>query len=396
MLRGLKRLVLGLGELPAPPQQLECATANKSAVRLSWRPPAAAGHPPFHKFLLQRQLLDGSGGRGARGRCAAAGPLQGGSSGDSVRGSSGGSIAAPSCPAEPWETVADPDDELSAWLDAPPAAGSYRYRLTAWSAFGRSAYAYTPGGCAIKAAQRLPPAQVMPPADMQALLASLAAGSNLSARQGAPTHIGKPWSWSAASSAVVVALTILLKASQLRVAARLTALWRLAAAALARRRQAAGGAAASTEQQRSGLQRPCSAVDPPAGMQRVGSSHASLASLGGEAGAADEQQAQQAQQVPQQQGPSLAGDGSLLHSLSSSQLLSLASSQGLALDPSSGSAAAFAGALSAEEALDDAAAEQLAQAIQRGQHCGHPGCHRRFDRLRDVRRRLEVRGRTSL
>ena len=190
MLRGLKRLVLGLGELPAPPQQLECAAANKSAVRLSWRPPAAAGHPPFHKFLLQRQLLGAGGGRGARGRCAAAGPLQGGSSGDSVRGSSGGSIAAPSCPAEPWETVADPDDELSAWLDAPPAAGSYRYRLTAWSAFGRSAYTYTRGGCAIKAAQRLPPAQVLPPADMHALFASLAAGSNLSARQGAPSDSG--------------------------------------------------------------------------------------------------------------------------------------------------------------------------------------------------------------
>ncbi|PRW56551.1 type III [Chlorella sorokiniana] len=32
ILRGLKRLVLGLGQLPAPPQQLECAAVNKSAT----------------------------------------------------------------------------------------------------------------------------------------------------------------------------------------------------------------------------------------------------------------------------------------------------------------------------------------------------------------------------
>jgi len=129
-------------------------------------------------------------------------------------------------------------------------------------------------------------------------------------------------------------------------------------------------------------------------MPQVGSSRASLASLEGEAAALDEQQ----QQQQQQNGPgALAGaDGSLLHSLSSSQLLSLASSQGLALDPSSDSvaaaaaAAAAAGGLSGDAALDDASAEQLAQAIRRGQRCGHPGCHRRFDRLRDVRRRLEV------
>ncbi len=396
ILRGLKRLVLGLGQLPSPPQQLECSAANKSAVRLSWQPPAAAGHPPYHKFVLQRQLLEATaagGSRGAHSRCAAGAPLDGsGGSGGTPDSGGGRWIGAPSCPAEPWETVADPDDELSAWLDAPPAAGSYRYRLAAWSAFGHSAYAYTPAGCAVTAAQqlRLPPAQVLPPSDMQALLASLAAsGSTLSARQGQPVSSGKAWSWSAASSAVVVALTILLKASQLRVAARLAALWRMAADALARRRHTAGGAASNTEQQQTG-----SAACPAPGMPQVGSSRASLASLEGEAAALDEQQRQQ----QQQNGPgALAGaDGSLLHSLSSSQLLSLASSQGLALDPSSDSvaaaaaAAAAAGGLSGDAALDDASAEQLAQAIRRGQRCGHPGCHRRFDRLRDVRRRLEV------
>lgn len=386
ILRGLKRLVLGLGQLPSPPQQLECAAVNKSAVRLSWQAPAAAGHPLYHKYLLQRQLLDPGAagrGRGARTRCAAVGlPEGGGGGGGGAPDNAGSWRGTPSCPAEPWETVADPDDELSAWLDAPPAAGSYRYRLAAWSAFGRSAFAYTPVACAVTAAQRprLPPAQALPPSDMQALLASLSAGSNLSARQGGAAGSGKAWSWSAASSAVVVALTILLKASQLQVAARLAALWRLAAGTLGRRGQLAGEAGVQTEPQRAG-----SAANLAAGMQRVGSSLASLASLGGEAGTAvDEQQ--------QQQGLGQAdASGSLLYSLSSSQLLSLASSQGLALDPSADLAGAAASGLAADGALNDAAAEQLALAIKRGQHCGHPGCHRRFDRLRDVRRRLEVR-----
>lgn len=42
--------------------------------------------------------------------------------------------------------------------------------------------------------------------------------------------------------------------------------------------------------------------------------------------------------------------------------------------------------------MDDAAAEQLQLAIQRGTRCAHPGCHRRFDRLRDMRRKLEASG----
>lgn len=284
--------------------------------------------------------------------------------------------------------MADPDDELAGWLDAPPATGSYRYRLAAWSAFGRSAHAYTPAVCAVRAVQRQPllPAQLLPTQDVQALLASLAAagGGSLSARPAvAGGSSSKAWSWSAASSAVVVALTILLKASQLRVGARLAALWQLAVAALSRRWHAGGQAPASEQQEHSEVPRPGSPPHLPAGMRRSSSSHASLAALGGEAAAPGRQeQQQQREQLQQQLG--LLGSGSLLHGWSSSQLLSLESSQaeGLALDP--------AAALSAEDAADSAAAEQLAQAIQRGQHCGHPGCHRRFDRLRDMRRKLEV------
>lgn len=361
ILRGLKRLILGLGELPSPPRQLECAPANKTTLRLSWAAPQAAGHPAFHKYVLSRQRV--TPGTGSS-RAAAASPL-------------GGSCAADGAE-ERWEEVATPDDEDSMWFDAPPAKGSYRYRLTAWSAYGHSAHAHTPVACAVRAVQRQPPPPLAP-AEVEAILSAAAAASNLSVGQ-AGAAAGAAWTWSAASSAVVVGLTILLKASQLRVGAKLAALWRAGVAAVA---GTAGVAAPPGEQQQ---QEGGPLATGSSGMRRVGSSHASLAGLAGEAGGSAE-----AHMLPLPSGAS-----TLLHSHSSSQLLFAGGSGVQGEGPGCDDTAAGEAGLLEEDALEDADAERLAQAIQRGHHCGHPGCHRRFDRLRDMRRKLEVSCRARL
>lgn len=325
-------------------------------MQLSWQPPATAGHPPFHKFVLQRQRVGPPTGPAAR--CTSGSLAE-------QQGSGGGAAAAGSCAAEPWETAADPDDELGSWWDAPPAAAGYRYRLAAWSAYGRSAYTYS-GACTVRAVAL---ERQLAPAEATAALAAMAvAGGNLSGRPAPAPVMG--WSWSAASSAVVVALTILLKASQLRIGSRAAALWRALAAAVAAR---CGGGAEEQQQQQGGSG---GAAAECGGLQRIGSSHASLASLGGDPAINGS-----AATAP------VPGPSSLLHSLSSEHLLGSGESsllyrsmplQGSGLDP-----AAAADAL-------DVAAEHLEAAVQRGQHCAHPGCHRRFDRLRDIRRKLEV------
>lgn len=364
ILRGLTRLILGLGELPSPPRQLECEAVNKTSVRLSWQAPEVAGHPLFHKYVLQRQHVHAD-----TGSCAVGAPLSSGSS---------------SCSREaPWELVADPDDELGAWWDAPAIRGTYRYRLAAWSAFGHSAYADSAGTCTVRAVAKQRPAPPPPlvPAEMQAVLAAIAAagGSNLSAQRAGVGGTAVTWSWSAVSSAVVVGLTILLKASQLRVGARLAALGHLAAATL-RGQRAEGGAEGEVleQQQQQEKQGDAPSAAAGSGMHRVTSSQASLFSLGSEGTAAAEAERHLLQQQQQEV-------GGLLHSSSRSQLL--ASPEGSRLY---GNAALVYAAQEPGEALDDAAAEVLALAIQRGQHCAHPGCHRRFDRLRDMRRKLEV------
>ncbi|PSC72400.1 catechol O-methyltransferase-like [Micractinium conductrix] len=379
ILRGLKRLMLGLGRLPSAPLQLSCTAANQSAVRLSWQPPAAPGHPPLHKYLLQRQRLLPHAEAGGAG---------------------GGAPYGGSCAVEErWEAAGEPDDEESSWLDAPSAAGSYRYRLAAWSAYGHSPYAVSANACTVRVAAQWQhggggaAAAALAPAEMQALVAAAAAaaGGNLlvplalpaGAPAAAPAGSGATWSWSAASSTVVVGLSILLKASQLRLGAVVGAAWRSLLSWLAGRRGggdgagAAGAAAAQApaaegqlnrqseeQQQGTGMAALGVAADgaafptAAAGMRRTGTSHASLHSLGSEGG----------EQLP-------AGMRVTCTAAWSSMQL-----EGSELD-------AFA---AAEAAADQVAAdEELQTAVLRGARCAYAGCHRRFDRLRDMRRRLE-------
>jgi hypothetical protein len=361
MLRGLNRLILGLGELPAAPLQLVCAVLNKTAVRLSWRAPTVLGHPAMHKFVLQRQRV-AVASRGATVAAAAAAA--------SSAGTIGGSE-------ERWEAVAEPDDEDSSWVDAPTSKGTYRYRLAAWSAYGNSPYAVSGGACTVRAVQwRRPPAPVpLGSAEAEALLAAaVAAAGNLSAGQAAAAAgaAAGVWSWSAASSAVVVALTMLLKASQLRLGSTALALCRSLAAALAgHRRQQQAVAAVDEQEQQGGLGAAASGISGGPSMRRIGSSRASLLSLDSEQAAGEELQ------------------GVLLsRAYSSSNLLGGGGQFGSMQAEASGLNAATLAAADA----DGAAAEELHQAKLRGAHCAAVGCHCRFDRLRDMRRKLEASG----
>ncbi|KAI3428021.1 hypothetical protein D9Q98_006407 [Chlorella vulgaris] len=344
ILRGLSRLILGLGQVPSAPRHLECSPANRSALRLSWLPPVTAGHPSFHKYVLQRQRVVPAQRYGYYASSGTAGRAAG----------TGGE--------EPWEVVAEPDDEDSSCLDLPPAKGAYKYRLAAWSQFGRSMYAGSTGSaCAIRYVQQdprqPPPQQPLTATDMQTLLAAVAAaGGNLSGGQAAGGGVhgtaasgGGVWSWSAASSAAIVSLTILLKASQLRVGGVVLAVWRRCAARtwwLAGQRGDAGtGSTEEVGETEQEAQQAGSGAVPSGGMRRAGSSRVSLAGLSSEQGmceaSAEQQQRYQEQSVLQQLQPK------------------------------------------------PTAQRQLQQAILRGAHCAHPGCHRRFDRLRDLRRKLE-------
>lgn len=385
ILRGLRRLILGLGKLPDAPLQLSCATHNKSAVRLSWQAPSGRGHPAFHKYVLQRQRVAAPGGGGGKGSCAAS-PVRG------------------VCEVEErWEGAGQPDDEDSVWIDLPPARGTYRYRLAAWSAFGHSPYAVSAAACTVQAAAR-PQAQPAPapalaaggaatalaPAEVQALLAAVAAaGGNLSAgRTAAGGTAGSTWTWSAASSAAIVALSILLKASQLKVGALLSALWRAGLAAVRRRRRGGAAQIAAAEPAAVQVQQPPLSTAPgDEVLRRCGSSHASLASFGGEHGA-EEQPLQEAAlpegPLSQQGSQHVLSSGEASRRYSSRQLLGRLTPEGSGLDPT-----AAAGPLACE-AAEQAGEQDLHEAILRGAHCAHPGCHRRFDRLRDMRRRLEV------
>lgn len=393
IVRGLTRLILGLGELPLAARQLECSAANRTTVRISWQPPARMGHPAAHKFVLQRQRVPAGAGS-----CAlAADPL----SGRCLDGGEG-SEAGSSIDGERWEHAGDPDDEDRIWWDAPSEAGTYRYRLAAWSAFGHGAYAVS-APCTVRAVARRPaappPTPLVAAAEVQALLAAVAAaGGSLSAEQAAAAVAASKagtgqLSWSAASSAVVVGLTIILKASQLRVGNRLLAAWRVTATAWRGHRRRGSPAdgegeeeAAEWEEQAHSRhsspfkQRGSPAVVPLAGgMRRVGSSHTSLAALDA-AGAMGEELPHSVTRTQ--------SSNALLRSLSSEQLLGLPSGEGSRLY-GSGLTEGFEPAVSGLSALDDASAEQLALLIRQGVHCAHPGCHRRFDRLRDMRRKME-------
>lgn len=377
ILRGLSRLILGLGQVPSAPRHLECSPANRSALRLSWLPPVTAGHPSFHKYVLQRQRVVPAQRYGYYASSGTAGRAAG----------TGGE--------EPWEVVAEPDDEDSSCLDLPPAKGAYKYRLAAWSQFGRSMYAGSTGSaCAIRYVQQdprqPPPQQPLTATDMQTLLAAVAAaGGNLSGGQAAGGGVhgtaasgGGVWSWSAASSAAIVSFTILLKASQLRVGGVVLAVWRRCAARtwwLAGQRGDAGtGSTEEVGETEQEAQQAGSGAVPSGGMRRAGSSRVSLAGLSSEQGMCEASAEQQ-----------LAAGGSWAHRSGSRQQLGRSEQAGAVGDMQAEVPGAVGTAAAAAEA--DSAAEQLQQAILRGAHCAHPGCHRRFDRLRDLRRKLEVR-----
>jgi hypothetical protein len=366
ILRGLKRLLLGLGQLPGTPSQLACVAFNKSTVQLTWQAPGAAGHPAFHKYVLERRRL-------STGQAVADG---GTASDGSGAGNKAGAVAE-----QRWELAGEPDDEDGSWLDSPPARGTYRYRLTAWSAYGHSEYALSSSTCTVRAVQRqpqepAPTASPLAPSEVAALLAAVAAGNmsagqamgsynaGLAANSSSSSSSAAVWSWSAASSAAVVVLTVLFKASQLHVGAVLLALWRkLAAGSWLAGQQSTENFCAGAELEGSN-----------SALLGAGGSQATLAGNGQQIAAAGEQQ-QQAQLAVG--GPVVAG-GQLPTQLSG-QLSSSQSAAALAELPAS-----------QEDELFDEEAEQLQLAIERGTHCAHPGCHRRFDRLRDLRRKMEV------
>lgn len=59
--RAMKRVILGLGTAPSSPQNLRCRQVSCSSILLTWQPPERLGHPPFHKYKLQRSEGEDSG-----------------------------------------------------------------------------------------------------------------------------------------------------------------------------------------------------------------------------------------------------------------------------------------------------------------------------------------------
>ncbi len=59
--RAMKRVILGLGTAPSAPQNLRCRQVTCNSVLLTWQPPERLGHPPFHKYKLQRSEGEDSG-----------------------------------------------------------------------------------------------------------------------------------------------------------------------------------------------------------------------------------------------------------------------------------------------------------------------------------------------
>ena len=50
----MKRVILGLGAVPGKPRGLHCKQVSCDSVELTWQSPEYVGHPPFHKYKLQR------------------------------------------------------------------------------------------------------------------------------------------------------------------------------------------------------------------------------------------------------------------------------------------------------------------------------------------------------
>ncbi|KAK9814892.1 hypothetical protein WJX73_001518 [Symbiochloris irregularis] len=119
IIRAIKRLMLGLGQAPSAPQGLKCQAVTCSSIRLSWQAPQHVGQPPMHKYKLERQLQT----LGASTMSVAA------------------TMEADMAP-DRWVTAhGELDDEDFSWQDSRLQRGKYQYRLSAWNAYAWSHYA---------------------------------------------------------------------------------------------------------------------------------------------------------------------------------------------------------------------------------------------------------------
>ncbi|CAG9466135.1 unnamed protein product [Pedinophyceae sp. YPF-701] len=108
LIRAFKMQILGLGRAPAGPSDLRCQAVGCRAVKLSWTPPQDPGDPPMHKYVVERKVA------------GAPVALGGGFSGK-------------------WKHQGDVDDEDAEFIDTDivhPGA-LYVYRVLAWGAAGR-------------------------------------------------------------------------------------------------------------------------------------------------------------------------------------------------------------------------------------------------------------------
>lgn len=116
--RATKRLILGLGQPPDPPTQIVCHAAAGTGVVITWTPPHVGGQPLFHSYLLEAQTV-----RDVQG-------------GGHVEGS--------------WVQLADIErvagEDVVRHVDARLLMQRQRYRVAAWSSYGRSAYVMTQEG----------------------------------------------------------------------------------------------------------------------------------------------------------------------------------------------------------------------------------------------------------
>lgn len=112
--RATKRLVLGLGQPPGPPGTLSCEMSAGSGVAVRWTPSPEGGQPLFHSYLLEAQPAGQPYGT--------------------------------------WVQLADIEriagEDVVQHIDARLLLRGQRYRVVAWSSYGRSDYVYTRGECA--------------------------------------------------------------------------------------------------------------------------------------------------------------------------------------------------------------------------------------------------------
>ena len=64
-MRAIKRVILGLGSPPTATLNVTCRAVACDAVEVTWQPPEQPGHPPFHKYKLERQEVESSDDRSA-------------------------------------------------------------------------------------------------------------------------------------------------------------------------------------------------------------------------------------------------------------------------------------------------------------------------------------------